>query len=192
MPGRIPLHDAHKVYRMLMPWRILLMTLGLAAAVPVVAGRGSAAETAETTVLDALPPPVAAATWCAEDGPGFATRRVFAGRVIFAVQCPGSHANFIQALVAADDADGRNPRALVFPTPFPADPDNPNDALSNVDWHEGGIISELFVDPEATDGPCRHEARWRLDEPGPQPVLVFWRETTDCEGKKGWTVLVDE
>jgi hypothetical protein len=176
---------------MLMPWRILLMTLGFAVAVPIVAGGGTAAETAEATVLDALPPPVAAATGCAEDGPGFATRRVFAGRVIFAVECPGTHANFKQAQVAADDAEGRNPRALVFPTPFPAEPDNPNDTLSNVDWHEGGIISELFVDTEAIDGPCRREARWRLEGAGPQPVLVFWRETNDCEGKDGWTVLVD-
>ena len=153
---------------------------------------GMAEDGGDAIVLDALPPPVAAATWCAEDGPGFATRRVFAGHVIFAVECPGNHANFIQALVAADDAEGRNARALVFPTPFPADPDNPNDVLSNIGWHEGGIISELFVDPEEIDGPCRHEARWRLDEPGPQPVLVFWRETKDCEGKGGWTVLVDE
>jgi hypothetical protein len=154
------------------------------------ASRAMAVNGGDAVLLEALPAPVAAATWCAEDGPGFATRRVFAGRVIFAVECPGNHANFIQALVVADDEEGRNARALVFPTPYPSDPDNPNDALANVEWHEGGIVSELFVDPEAIDGPCRHEARWRLEGPSPQPVLIFWRETNDCDGKGGWTVLV--
>lgn len=141
----------------------------------------------DVIMLDTLPPPVAAATWCAEEGPGFATRRDFAGRVIFAVECPGNHANFMQALVVADDTEGTNARALVFPMPFPADPDNPNDVLSNIRWHEGGIVSELFIDPEEIDGPCRHEARWRL---GDEPKLIFWRETHDCEGNGGWRVLV--
>lgn len=141
-------------------------------------------------LLDALPPPVAAATWCADDGPGFATRRNFAGHVIFAVECPGNNANFMQALVVADDAEGRYARSLVFPTPYPPVPNNPNDVLSNIEWLDGDIVSELFVDPEEIGGPCRHEARWRLDGAGPQPVLVFWRETKDCDGTDGWTVLV--
>jgi hypothetical protein len=162
---------------------VLLLAIGASLAV--------AEDGGDAVVLEALPAAVAAATWCAEDGPGFATRRVFAGHVIFAVECPGNHANFIQALVAADDAEGGNSRALVFPTPLAADPDNPNDALSNIGWHEGRIVSELFVDPEDANGPCRHEARWRLDGPGLTPVLVFWRQTNDCEGKDGWSVLVD-
>jgi hypothetical protein len=161
---------------------VLLLAIGASVAV---AGDGG-----DAVVLDALPPPVAAATWCAGEGPGFATRRDFAGRVIFAVQCPGNHANFIQALVAAEDDSGRNARALVFPTPFPADPANPNDSLSNIGWHEGGIVSELFVDPEEIDGPCRHEGRWRIGDGDPE--LIFWRETKDCEGQGGWTVLVEE
>jgi len=36
------------------------------------------------------------------------TRRAFAGGFVFAAQCPGNHANFIQALVYADDAQGTN------------------------------------------------------------------------------------
>jgi hypothetical protein len=152
----------------------------------------AAAEDGETaTVLDTLPPPVAAATWCAEDGPGFATRRVFAGRVIFAVACPGNNANFIQALVAADDEDGTNARALVFPTPYPADPDDPNDTIANIRWLPGNAVSGIFVDPEEIDGPCRHEARWRLEGTGPTAVLVAWRETHDCEGNSGWSVVVE-
>jgi hypothetical protein len=158
----------------------LLLAIGASLAV---AGDGGTA-----VVLDALPPSVAAATWCAEEGSGFATRRDFAGRIIFVVECPGNHANFMQALVAADDAAGTDARALVFPTPYPADPDNPNDVLSNVGWHEGGIVSDLFVDPEAIDGPCRHEGRWRIGDA--EPELISWRETKDCEGRGGWTVLI--
>jgi hypothetical protein len=132
-------------------YRRRAMAVSLILACALGATGGMAENGGDAIVLDALPPTVAAATWCAEDGPGFATRRVFAGHVIFAVACPGNHANFIQTLVAADDEEGRNPRALVFPTPFPAEPDNPNDALSNIRWHEGGVISDLFVDPEAIE-----------------------------------------
>ena len=105
--------------------------------------------------------------------------------MIFAVECPGNNANFMQALVVADDEEGRNARALVFPTPFPPHPDNPNDVLSNVDWHDGGIVSELFVDPEEIDGPCRHEARWRLDgtEPAAGPGLLARDEGLRRDGR---------
>ena len=159
-----------------------LATLLVVAAAPVFAQDDG------SVVVDDLPPPVAEATWCAEDGPGFATRRAFAGRVVFAVQCPGNNANFIQAVVVADDEAGTHARAIVFPTPDPANPDFPNDALSNIRWLDHDELSDLFVDPEETDGPCRHEGRWRL---GGEPVtatLLFWRETRDCDGKGGWVV----
>jgi hypothetical protein len=29
-----------------------------------------------------------------------------------------------------------------------------------------------------------------LDGEKRKPLLVFWRETKDCEGKKGWVVVV--
>ena len=108
------------------------------------------------------------------------------------MRCPGNNANYKQALVVADDDEGTGARLLVFPTPAPADPDFPYDALSNIEWHEGGVISELVVDPEEIDGPCRHEARWRLDGPRPDPKLISWRETNDCSGAGGWSVLVAE
>jgi hypothetical protein len=153
------------------------------------AGDGDAAYS-ERVDLDELPSPVAAATWCAEDGPGYFARRRFAGHVIFTAECPGNNANFRQSLIVADDEAGLNARLLVFPTPFPPERDSPNDALSNVGWLEGGVLSELLVDPEEIDGPCRHEARWRLTGPVPTPELILWRQTQDCEGSGGWTVLV--
>jgi len=165
----------------------VLLAFGLLtpAGLPVLAGDGD-----DSIVVDTLPPPVAAATWCADNGPGFATRRVFAGHVIFAVQCPGNNANYIQALVAADGEDGTNARALVFPTPYPAAADTINDTISNIRWLPGGEVGEIFVDTEAGDGPCRYEARWRLEGPVPTPVLLAWRETRDCEGNGGWSVVV--
>ncbi|MGE5261128.1 MAG: hypothetical protein ACM3MH_09665 [Actinomycetota bacterium] len=36
----------------------------------------------------------------------------------------------------------------------------------------------------------RTEARWKLEGKKRKPKLVFWRETKNCEGKKGWVVLV--
>ncbi len=154
-------------------------------------GRCHGRKLSNSVLLDTLPPPIAAATWCADDGPGYATRRVFAGHTFFAVQCPSNNANFVEALVVADDNGAERPCAGL-PDALPANPDNPNDALSNIVWHEGGVVSELFVDPEEIDGPCRHEARWRLAGDAVTPELVFWRETDDCSGETGWTVLVGE
>ena len=148
---------------------------------------------ASTVLLDSLPPPVAAATWCAEQGPGFYRRRIFAGFIVFTVQCPGNHQNFIEALVVADDENGANARALVFPAPYDDESPEPYDVLSNIGWLEGGELSQLFIaDPEEEGEPCRYEARWRLDGDAPTAELLFWRETVDCDGAGGWNVLVDQ
>lgn len=168
----------------------LLAALALPGPMPAQAGDGGAPAPDGVVMLDQLPAPVAAATWCADGGPGYFTRRRFAGHVIFTAECPGNNANFIQSLVAADDEDGLNARLLVFPTPFAPNPEAPYDSLSNIRWLGHHEVSELFVDPEVVGGPCRHEARWRLVGPLPTPELIFWRETNDCDGNGGWTVLV--
>lgn len=119
--------------------------------------------------------------------PSFVTRRPFAGGVVFAAQCPGNHANYIQALVYADDERGA--RLLMFPRPGKKSVANPADSLSNVRWYpKTREVSERFVDRESTV--CRTEGRWRLDAKA-QPQLVFWRQTHDCKGKSGWRVVVD-
>ena len=160
------------------------------AAIAALALLAAAGRAAAEDVLDTIPPPVKAATWCAEEGPGFATRRRFAGYIIFAVQCPGNNQNYMNALVVAGDEEGNGARLLTFPSAYPGA--EPSDELSNIRWRKGGVVGEIFVDPEVTDGPCRHEARWRLTGLRPDAVLVFWRETHDCAGKGGWTVLVVE
>ena len=130
-------------------------------------------------------------TWCAQDGPGFFARRPFAGFTVFTAQCPGNNQNFIQALVVADDDNGTNARLLVFPTPYPPNPDAPYDALSNVGWLDGGELTETWSgDTEQATDICRTEGRWKLVGPEPTPQLVFWRDTTDCDGNSGWVVRV--
>jgi len=37
---------------------------------------------------------------------------------------------------------------------------------------------------------CKAEGAWRLEGKNPQPGLVFWRQTRDCDGKTGWQTMV--
>ena len=121
--------------------------------------------------------------------PSFVTRRPFAGGVVFAAQCPGNHANCIQALVYADDAEGANARRLMFPRPGKKSETNPADSLSNIRWYpKARELTELIVEPESDI--CRTEGRWRLDAKA-MPQLIYWRQTRDCKGRSGWRVLVD-
>ena len=120
--------------------------------------------------------------------PSFVTRRPFAGGFVFAAQCPGNHANYIQALVYTDDEQGGKARLLLFPGP--GKKSDPADSLSNIRWFpKQREVTELFVNPESDDI-CRSEGRWRLDAKA-QPQLIYWRQTRDCQGKSGWRVVVD-
>jgi hypothetical protein len=66
----------------------------------------------------------------------------------------------------------------------------PAEELSNVRWYPAmRELTELFVDPERKV--CRTEGRWRLDGKPLRARLVFWRETRDCDGKRGWRTVVD-
>lgn len=144
---------------------------------------------ADTTVLGPkeVPAAVAAQVACGADF-DYADRRPFAGGVVFAWKCPSNHANWISALVFATDEKGTGARLLRFPGPRR---DAVSEELSNVRWlPQTREVGELFVDPENRDV-CRHEARWRLVGPERQPQLVFWRQTRDCDGKRGWRTLVN-
>ncbi len=174
-------------------WAALLV---LALAAMVMAGAPARASDGEDMFVfdetNPLPEPVAAQSSCFEDGPGFATRRPFAGGFVFAIQCPGNNENFIQALVFATAEDGADARLLTFPVPGKRKPGfNPEEELSNADFTAGrNEISELLVDPEG-DGWCRSEARWRFAGAPPAARLVFYRHTRDCAGKGGWKTVVD-
>ena len=38
---------------------------------------------------------------------------------------------------------------------------------------------------------CKAEGAWRMEGKTPQPALVFWRQTRDCDGKTGWQIMVN-
>jgi hypothetical protein len=64
--------------------------------------------------------------------------------------------------------------------------------LSNIRWYpEKREIGHIFVDREDPEI-CRVEGRWRLEGSPPEPKLVFWRETKDCDGTTGWAVIVGD
>jgi hypothetical protein len=133
-----------------------------------------------------VPNTVAAQVECGTD-PDDVLRRPFAGGFIFAWKCASNHANWVQALVYADNADGAGARLLRFPRPGGAEA---AEELANIRWYPAAReVTELFVDPE-DDKVCRTEGRWRLAGTPPMPQLVFWRETRDCEGKSEWKTVV--
>jgi hypothetical protein len=114
------------------------------------------------------------------------TRRPFAGGFIFAWRCPSNHANEIKALVFAKGKDGGGARLLKFPTPQR----KTHSEISNVRWFpKTSEVSQLFVDPETRI--CRIESRWRLTGKNAEPVLTHWRQTRDCNGRRGWVTLVN-
>jgi hypothetical protein len=148
------------------------------------------AQTSDSIPLDQKDVPKSVAEQVACGGPeNGMSRRPFAGGFVFTAQCPGNHANYIQALVYAQDEQGTHARLLMFRRPGKKSESNPADSLSNIRWFpQAREVTELFVDPESTI--CRTEGRWRLDAKA-QPQLVYWRQTRDCEGKSGWRVVVD-
>jgi len=141
-----------------------------------------------------VPADVLALVECGAEDEPFATRQPFAGGFVFALQCPGNNENFNQTLVFADNAQGGGARLLRFPGPGKRR-EGFEDVLSNVRWYpESSEIGEIAVDSDPDSRPtpniCRSEGRWRLEGHPPKSKLVFWRETRDCDGRKGWNVVV--
>jgi hypothetical protein len=132
-----------------------------------------------------VPAAVVKAVECGTE-PESITRRPFAGGFVFAWPCPGNHANWITALVYAPREDGDSARLIRFPTPRKKEW---LDEGSNVEYHaKSRELTQIMVDPETRI--CRSEGRWRLVGAPPQAKLMFWRETRDCHGRRGWRILV--
>ena len=111
--------------------------------------------------------------------------RANSGRCVLAI------AALLLTAQAPEDEDGRAARLLKFPRPGPPGPTNPSDTVSNIDiFPKTNDLTETAVDRE-NKSTCRTEARWRLEGAERRPVLLFWRETRDCDGKRGWAVRVD-
>ena len=164
----------------------------LAAILVVAAIPGAADEEAAVVYIRPTPPAVAAVTRCDETGPAITSRRIFSGFIVFTVECSTLRLNFRYEIVVADEMSGKGARLLTFPKPHAPNPDDPEDIVYNADLLDSGEIAELFIDPGAKGIACRHIARWRLAGDAPTARLVSWRETNDCSGETGWTVLVGE
>jgi hypothetical protein len=111
-----------------------------------------------------------------------------------AIQCASNNENFVETLDFAAQADGSGGRLLEFPLPTHRG-GGTQDMIANIRWDpERAEIGEIFVDREVEEridpDICRTEGRWRLEGEQRQPKLVLWRETSDCEGKTGWVVVV--
>jgi hypothetical protein len=170
---------------------VVVVRFGYVLLVLLFACSSAHAQTSDSELLDLkdVPKSVAEKVTCGGPDDGM-TRRLFAGGIVFAARCPGNHANYIQALVYARDEQGTEARLLMFLRPGKKSDSNPADSLSNIRWFpEQRELTELSVDPEADDV-CRSEGRWRLDAKA-QPQLIWWRQTRDCKGKRGWRVVVD-
>lgn len=115
---------------------------------------------------------------------GPVTVRAFAGGFVFAQPCP-SGADVPDRLVFATDKSGAGARLLQFVRPE----GRRVSALGNVvftpdNMEIAGTIGRL------SRRICRAEGSWRMEGKTPQPALVFWRQTRDCDGKTGWQTMV--
>lgn len=129
------------------------------------------------------PKEVRAAVTC-DEADDIITRDAFAGGWLWQSKCPSNHANFIKAQIFSRDKNGKDAKLIRFPVPR----GTPLDEISNVEFFPTTReFNSLFVNPEDA-AVCRTEARWIAQNPL-KPKLVFWRETKDCDGKKGWRVL---
>lgn len=108
------------------------------------------------------------------------------------IKCASNHENWVETLVFSEHEDGREGRLLLFPIPKKHD-DTRTRSRTSAGIPRGTEIGEVFVDRDIDRDDqsfCRREGHWRLEGGKATPRLVFWRETKDCEGKTGWTVLV--
>lgn len=134
---------------------------------------------------DAAPKAVLAAVAC-DSVLDYVMREPFAGGWLWQSKCPSNHANEIAAQVFSRDKNGKDAKLIRFPTPSRAQLEE----ISNVEvFPTTREFNSLFVNPEDKTV-CRTEARWIARDPL-KPRLVFWRETKDCDGKKGWRVIVN-
>lgn len=160
--------------------RFALVVAALSATSATAAGR-------EIVQKREIPAAVAGQVQCGTE-PETISRWPFAGGYLFAWQCASNHANNIVAYVYARSPDGDGAKLIRFPAP---ERDNePLEEISNARITEASI-THLFIDPEDQEV-CRTEARWSLANGVLQPELVFWRETGDCDGKRGWRVRVNK
>jgi hypothetical protein len=168
---------------------VLKPVLGLAAAGMLLAATPTqaAAQTADAPQALAgkdVPRLVAARLRCA-DPQGQVTRRAFAGGFVFDQTCRQRDAAQTR-VVFSTTRDGKDARLLQFHGPE----GRRLSSLASIAFEAGkdeisGTVARL------SRRICRAEGRWRMEGRKPAPALVYWRHTRDCEGKRGWQVMVN-
>jgi hypothetical protein len=116
---------------------------------------------------------------------GPVTVRAFAGGFIFTQPCP-SGTDVPDRLVFASDRNGTGAHLLQFVRPE----GRRVSALDNVAFKQDSMEISGTVG-RLSRRICRAEGAWRLEGKFPQPALVFWRQTRDCDGKTGWQTMVN-
>ncbi len=136
-----------------------------------------------------IPKEIVTLITCGTD-PEFVFLERYGGGWIWKWKCPGNHANNIEAHAFSRDKDGSRPVPIRFPTPYKGK-NAWLEELSNSEFFPAAReFNHLFVDPE-NKRVCRTEARWEAPRDPLKPELMFWRETADCDGKRGWRILVN-
>lgn len=114
---------------------------------------------------------------------GPVTMRAFAGGFVFSQPCPSGTDN-ADRLVYANNKNGTGARPLQFVRPE----GRRVSALTNTTFAADNEISGAVG--RLSRRICKAEGAWRMEGKTPQPALVFWRQTRDCDGKTGWQTMV--
>jgi hypothetical protein len=169
--------------------RALVIAATIAALGPLTAAAQSVQSDDVAIKKNDIPKAVAAQVGCGT-APESIWRRPFADGFIFRWPCASNPSNQIEALVYATNIDGTDARLLRFPMPGQPSKVKPAPEIANVTWFAPRELTSVFVDPVTRV--CRREGRWRLDGKKLAPRLIFWRETRDCDGMRGWRTVLDQ
>jgi hypothetical protein len=165
--------------------RSVLLALALALLSGGVAqAQAPAAAGSETLAEKDVPAGVTSRLRCSKPS-GPVTVRAFAGGFVFSQPCP-SGTDTPDRIVFATDRSGSGARLLQFVRPE----GRRVSALANVEF----AASETEIAGKTgrlSRRICRAEGRWRMEGKTPQPALVFWRQTRDCDGNTGWQTMVN-
>ncbi len=138
----------------------------------------------ETLAEKDVPKTVTARLRCSKPS-GPVTVRAIAGGFVFSQTCP-SGTDTPDRLVFATGRDGTGARLLQFHRPEGRRlSELGNVTYTTADNEIAGTIGRL------SRRICKAEGAWRMEGKTPQPALVFWRQTRDCDGKTGWQTTVN-
>lgn len=138
----------------------------------------------ETLAEKDVPKAVTARLRCSKPS-GPVSVRAFAGGFIFSQPCPAG-TETPDRLVFATDKNGTGARLLQFHRPEGRRVSALNVvAFAAADNQISGSVGKL------SRRICKAEGTWRMEGKNPQPGLVFWRQTRDCDGKTGWQTMLN-